>query len=176
VFLHGAARNAARPPAIPQADDDETIRTVMNDRTKHIRGFLTKSDAVAALLEEIRRRNDLLARIRRRLPPVIEGHCRQATLQAERLTLFVDSPLWVDRLRFVSPQLVKDLGDDGIQVAECRVRVAPEGMPRIQPASSVPAGASPGAVMQLERAADCIANPALAESLRRLARSLASRP
>ena len=146
----------------------------MNNRARHIRGFLGQSDAVAALLAEIRKRDDLLARVRRRLPPAIEGHCRQATLQAERLTLFVDSPVWVDRLRFLSPQLIEDLGQDGIPVAACRVRVAPDATARPEVAAAAPAAASPSAVKSLERAADCISDTGLSDSLRRLARSLSS--
>jgi hypothetical protein len=147
----------------------------MPDRAKHIRGFLGRSDAVNALLQEIRRREDVIALVRRLLPPAIAGHCRQATIDNGHLALFVDSPVWVDRLRFVSPQLIDALNTQGaVEVTDCRVRVLPESAGPSPSASSPAVGASHESIACLQRAADDIADRSLSESLRRLANSLDS--
>lgn len=146
----------------------------MPDRAKHIRGLLGQSDAVSALLQEIRRREEALALVRRQLPPAMAAHCRQATVESGRLVLFVDSPVWVDRLRFVSPQFTDALREQGVEVTDCRVRVLPENVSPRSPTASPVIGASHESIACLHRAAEDIADRSLSESLRRLARSLGS--
>lgn len=97
----------------------------MAKRIRHIRRHLRASDAVAALLDEIERREQLLSTVRRQLPGEIAKRCRQAALEAGELTLFVDSPVWIDRFRFLCCDLVSDLATLGIKVETCRVRVRP---------------------------------------------------
>lgn len=141
---------------------------------RHLRGHLRRSDAVAALLEEIERRERLLSTIRAAVPNALAQHCRQAALDAGRLTLFVDSPTWVDRLRFLSTQFVDALTASGVEVNTCRVRVTPDS--GTNTAASPAAGArtaSPAARACLEQAADALGDTELARSLRRLAHSCA---
>ena len=147
----------------------------MPDRARHIRRFLGQSDAVAALMDEIQRRDDLLQKIRRMLPSAVQPHCRQATIEAGRLTVSVDSPAWVDRLRFLSPQFIDALNRGDVEVTECRVRVLPELTAPVARNGSFPAASLPEAARCVEAAADCVGDAALAESLRRLARSLKQR-
>jgi hypothetical protein len=145
----------------------------MPNRARHIRGFLQQSDALSALLEEIQRRERLLAQVRRMLPEAVQPHCRQATLEAGRLTLSVDSPAWIDRLRFLSPQFMDALKQQGVEVRECHCRVLPDQSPA--PVKRVVEDVLPGraAARHLNGAADCVGSAALAGSLRRLARHLA---
>jgi hypothetical protein len=140
--------------------------------TRHIRGHLRRSEAVAALLDEIERRERLLAVIRATVPAALAAHCRQAGLEAGRLTLLVDSPVWVDRLRFLSPQFIDALTANGVEVRECRVRAAPGDAPigDDRPPGARPAP-SPVARNCLEQAAAAIGDGDLGRSLMRLARS-----
>jgi len=148
----------------------------MPDRARHIRRFLRQSDAVAALMDEIQRRDDLVEKIRRLLPSAIRPHCRQATIETGRLTVSVDSPAWVDRLRFLSPQFIDALNKGDIEVTECVVRVLPELIAPVARNSKSPAAAAlPEAARCVDAAANCVGDSALAESLRRLARSLEQR-
>jgi hypothetical protein len=110
--------------------------------TSHIRGHLRASQPIAALLDEIERREQLLSEIRAHLPADIAKHCHQASLLAGELTLCVDSPVWVDRIRFLRSELIASLAHAGIEVETCRVRVLPSGaqsVPRHPPPASRPA-------------------------------------
>jgi len=77
------------------------------------------------MLDEIERREKTLGAVRGKLPDDLAGHCRQAALVGDELTLFVDSPVWVDRFRFLGAELIDALAASGIQVARYRVRVLP---------------------------------------------------
>jgi hypothetical protein len=145
----------------------------MQVNARHIRGFLQGSDAVAALLLELQRRDALLARVRSLLPASIAGHCTQATLEDGCLTLRCDSPAWVDRLRFLSPQFLPALAAQGDAVESCRVRALPV-VPAAHPPTEVRlAGRGDSAAARaMEQTADALGDTALAESLRRLAGSL----
>ena len=118
--------------------------------TRHIRHHLRTSTAVAALLDEIERREQILSLVRRHLPDQLAGRCRQATLVAGELTLYVDSPVWIDRFRFLCRDLVSNLAAQGAAVETCRARVLPAGSsmpgseglrrePEMPPADSGPA-------------------------------------
>lgn len=154
----------------------------MQAKAQHIRGFLQGSDAVAALLLELRRREALLERVRSLLPASIARHCTQATLEDGQLTLSCDSPTWVDRLRFLSPQFLPTLAEQGEPVATCRVRAQPisgaiqdaaQQSPPFESANPGNAtGAQSGAVRALEDTAAALGDTPLAASLRRLAGSL----
>ncbi len=149
----------------------------MQAKARHIRGFLQGSDAVAALLLELSRRDALLERVRSLLPSSLARHCVQATLEDGQLTLSCDSPAWVDRLRFLSPQflplLAELLAEQGEAVETCRVRAQPVVLATREGADLRPApSAGMGAARVLEQTADALGDRPLAASLRRLARSL----
>ncbi len=149
----------------------------MAKSTAHIRRHLRASQPIAALLDEIERREQLLSDLRQRLPADLAKHCCQAALSAGELTLFVDSPVWVDRFRFLCPELIGSAvipGPDSVQteVRTCKVRVLP---------------LAPGPLSQLSRPArervaidaDPLGGgdnyggcPALSQALARLARTL----
>jgi len=149
----------------------------MTITARHIRGHLRRSEAVAALLDEIERRERLLAMIRAAVPAALAAHCRQAGLDAGRLTLLVDSPVWVDRLRFLSPQFVDALTAAGVVVDECRVRAAPGNDPIAGDAPGQ-TGPAPSAVGRacLEQAAAGLGDSELGRSLLRLALSCGQPP
>ncbi len=152
----------------------------MQAKAQHIRGFLQGSDAVAALLLELRRREALLERVRSLLPASVARHCTQATLEEGQLTLSCDSPAWVDRLRFLSPQFLPALAEQGEPVETCRVRALPMSVASRPAADQSPAPGSgtpvaatgAGSVLALEQTAAALGDTPLAASLRRLAGSL----
>lgn len=152
---------------------------------RHIRGHLQASAAISALLADLQRQEALLERVRAALPDPMAGHCVQATLEDGHLTLVVDSPVWVDRLRFLAPQLSVKLSgrlstdpdppaDEADAIRDCRVRA----QPALQLGAARPAprwyrgGASPDAVRSVESAAAALGTSPLADSLRRLAKTL----
>lgn len=144
----------------------------MPSGARHVRGFLRRSDAAAALLLELQRREELLARVRSLLPANLARHCMQATIEDGRLTLICDAPAWVDRLRLISPQFLAALVADGADVRGCRVRAQPvahRAAPR--PGGPLPRPGS-AAVQAVEQTAGAIGHNDLAASLRRLAGTL----
>lgn len=96
----------------------------------------------------------------------------------------MDSPVWAARLRLCSSSLIDTFDPRLGAVRECRIQVLPE------PSPSIPLGVRPGipepsatarganaiAAQHLLQASESIANQALGESLRRLARTLAGGP
>jgi hypothetical protein len=125
------------------------------------------------LLLEIQRREALLARIRTLLPASVAGHCTQAAIEEGLLTLICDSPAWVDRLRFLSPQLMSALVAAGDRVRDCRVRARPAAAGPYRPAARrAPAAPGGGAVQAVEQSAAALGDTPLANSLRRLAATL----
>jgi hypothetical protein len=141
---------------------------------RHIRRFLCSSDAVSALLQELSRREALLARLCSLMPASVARHCTQATIEDGRLTLCCDSPAWVDRLRFLSPQFLAALTEEGETVSECRVRAMPDPTRAAERAAHLPRppAARPETAAAIARAADDLGATPLAESLRRLADTL----
>lgn len=146
----------------------------MQPNARHIRRFLGSSDAVSALLQELSRREALLARLCSLMPASVARHCTQATIEDGRLTLCCDSPAWVDRLRFLSPQFLAALTQEGETVRECRVRAMPDPMQRRDQRAAAPRPrvASPETAAAVARAADVLGRTPLADSLRRLADTL----
>ncbi len=184
--LHGALAQVA-------GADRPTLEPPMEPTTRHVRRFLHGSDAVTALLHEVERREALLARVRALLPESVARHCSQAMLDDGRLALVCDSPAWVDRLRFLAPQLLPALSEPGAAVSACQVharpapaigsRSEPNGVPDRQhnPGTSAlrgaaGAGAASAAVQALEQTAATLGDTPLAASLRRLAVTLRHGP
>lgn len=61
-------------------------------------------------------------RLRAALPQPLRSHCSEARLEDGQLTLWVDSPAWATRARFLQPQL-PPAGEESI--ARLRIRVRP---------------------------------------------------
>lgn len=118
----------------------------MPKSTSHIRRHLRASKPIAALLDEIERRERLLSQVCRQVPAEMAGHCRQAVLRAGELTLFVDSPVWVDRFRFLCDDLIAGLAAEGVEVKTYRVRVLPIG-PTVP---TMPPGAHPASRLRAD--------------------------
>ncbi len=114
--------------------------------------------------------------VRECLPREAAAHLRGALVDGEALVLYVDSPGWSTRLRFLAPTLLQRLAAGGLVCRHCRVRVQPPGAQVAPVAPTVPpASAGPAAVRAVSSVATTVGSGKLAEALRRLARSLARR-
>jgi hypothetical protein len=148
----------------------------MAQSTAHIRRHLRASQTLSALIDEIERRERLLAALRQALPDDMASHCRQAALSAGTLTLFVDSPVWVDRFRFLCPELIGSILLAGFsstvaEVKTCKVRVLPGSIPTSIPAS-VPSPAEAAGRPDDDDHKPVPGQSALSEALASLARTL----
>lgn len=145
----------------------------MTATTRHIRRLLRSAAPAAALLDELERRERLLALIREQLPSDLSARCVQASLTAKELTLFVESPVWVDRLRFLAPQLVDALGRTGLRIERCHVRVQPHADAAGPPAARAPRHpSSPAAAAAVRQAGAALGPGPLSSALQRLAATL----
>lgn len=147
----------------------------MAKSTAHIRRHLRASQPIAALLDEIERRERLLSELRLRLPADLAKHCSQAALSEGELTLFVDSPVWVDRFRFLCPELIGSVLINGqaaadAEVKACKVRVLPPSLHSMTPLPRPEQGRAGD--NQASMSTDDANRSPLSEALARLARTL----
>jgi hypothetical protein len=137
-------------------------------RAAHIRDFLAENPAATRCLQQQRRDDKLLERLRGLLAPEARAHCIQVHVSDGELTIIVDSTAWATRLRYQAPDLAQSLADTGITQIRLRAR------PRAQEQRSGPAPRhtklTPAVVNHLMEAADGTADAGLAELFRRLAR------
>ena len=114
--------------------------------------------------------------VREALPRELVDHCLGAVVNDDELVLYVDSPGWATRLRFLAPTLFTRLATHGITCRRSRVRVQPPGE-RVAPIAPTrqTVCAGPAAVRAVSSAAATAGSDELADALRRLASSLARR-
>ena len=134
--------------------------------------FLRRNEKIASCMTAIERNAQLLREIRSVLPPPLDEHCLHASLEAGVLTLLTDSPVWSSRLRFFTPELVRNLTKSRGSIAACRIRVRPHALAL----STIPEAArknrlSPRTVQHLIDAAAGIEDATIAAALRRLAKA-----
>jgi hypothetical protein len=114
--------------------------------------------------------------VRSALPGDVAEHCLGAVVTADEVTLYVDSPAWATRLRYLAPSLLRQLTAANIGVRHCRIRVLPPG-DRAEPARP-PSRQTPitvAATAAVNSAAASTESSDLASALRRLADTLARR-
>ena len=105
------------------------------------------------------------------LPTPLNEHCRILTISGTTLILTADSSVWAARLRFHTPQLVKQLASyRPISIAAVRIRVKPPARPATPVKPKATPRRSPLAAAALKQAAQSISDPALKSGLLRLAR------
>lgn len=129
-----------------------------------------------SLSEAARRHAQASDLVRSALPAELASHCRGAVVAADEVTLYVDSPAWATRLRFLAPDLLRQLAGAGLALHRCRIRVLPPG-DRVEPAPSMPQPPreTAAASAAVSSAAAATESSDLAAALRRLARTLARR-
>ena len=109
----------------------------------------------------------LLLLVRTRLPDPLCNHCVGAVLFNQHLTLFVDSPSWITRLRFLQESLKQDLAPAGISFQQMRVK-AYHALRHNKPAPYSPASLSSNNALLMRQNAKSIEDPLLRDALLRL--------
>lgn len=113
---------------------------------------------------------ELDAHLHALIPAPLNEHCSLLSIRNDTLVLAADSPVWAARLRYYTPQLVKQLsGRQTVTVRTIRVRVNPPEIPvvarRRQPAPRLTSRSA----MLLRQAAGNVTDPDLKSALLRLA-------
>lgn len=139
-------------------------------------GLLSAQGArLADLTAEARKLEALRQCVLRTLDPEAAPHCLGADLKDGTLTLYLDSGAWTTALRYQHRALLASVQAAIRQPCHTlKLKVLPEPLPGLPPPPA-PRELSAGTRQMLESTARGVDDPALAESLKRLARDPKSR-
>jgi hypothetical protein len=130
----------------------------------HAQGSLTQ------LNRQLVQQQRLAEQVRELLPPPLNEQLLGAVLNGRRLTLLVQSPVWASRLRYLAPQLLRQLRQQGLLVEQVQPRIVPEqGKTRKRAPRKSPV-LSPQNVKLLRQTAEAMEAGPLREALLRLSR------
>jgi Dna[CI] antecedent, DciA len=134
-------------------------------------GLLSVQGAhLADLAAEARKLEALRQCVLRSLDPETAPHCLGADLKAGTLTLYLDSGVWTTALRYQHQALLASVQAATKQPCHAlKLKVLPEPLPGV-PSKPAPRSLSAETQQLLESTADGVDDPALAGSLRHLAR------
>lgn len=163
----------------PPGHPDRRTGFVMNrSGLAHIQAFLQANRLIRSQAERRHLALAALGAIRRQLPEPLGDHCSDASLSGGTLTLFVDSPAWATRIRFLKDDLARSIASQDIVKVLVQVRATggtrvgrgPLDPPRRSGSRGAAAGLTAKTAEHLLAAAEEMPDPALADTLRRLAR------
>ena len=132
---------------------------------------LRSSGIARNLLSQAQDLQLLLTRVRKHLPPPLEGHCRAALIKKRQLILFADSPAWASRLRYYSRDLKSLLLREGMRVERVSIRVMISDTPLQQKRPAVKRLSSDSASL-IRQTAEGIGDEDLSAALMRLGRHI----
>ena len=132
---------------------------------------LRSSGIARNLLSQAQDLQLLLTRVRKHLPPPLEGHCRAALIKKRQLILFADSPAWASRLRYYSRDLKSLLLREGMRVERVSIRVMISDTPLQQKKPAAKRLSSDNASL-IRQTAEGIGDEDLSAALRRLGRHI----
>jgi len=144
----------------------------------HVQALLQANRLIQQHAELQRRRLEALSAIQGQLPPALRDHCRDARLCEGILTLFVDSPAWATRVRFLTDGLARSSVSEDIVKVLVQVRAATDlqvtddglrGARRLASSQTRAPRLSDETVAHLLAIADGMPDPTLAGAFRRLA-------
>jgi hypothetical protein len=137
---------------------------------KQIHKLMATPGSMARLKQELTRQKQLLEQVRACLPATLKPQLLAAVLTDKALTLWVNSPAWASRLRYLAPQLMRQLRQQGLAIEHLHPRIIP---PRaaMQPSRRRRvAGLSEKSAEILRQTAESLEAGPLREALRRLSR------
>jgi hypothetical protein len=101
------------------------------------------------------------------VPETLSPHTRAGGLKHRRLTVFADNGAVAAKLKLLSPNLLKNLQNKGLEVTSIRIEVQVQSKRRARPASA--RTLSSGAASSLSQFAEQLPDSPLRDALRRLA-------
>jgi hypothetical protein len=138
---------------------------------KRVKQYLASDSVLTSLKTQLAAQSALKERVQKLLPAPIDEQIENAVMHSRTLTLWVNSPVWASRLRYLAPQLLRQLKQGGfildriqprIQVAETRRPLKRRTGRKIQ--------LSHGSAEALRHTADSLQDRPLREALMRLSR------
>lgn len=137
---------------------------------QRIQKLLNTQGLLAQLKRELAQQQSLLEQVRASVPSPLSEQLLSAVLSGRTLTLLVHSPVWASRLRYLAPQLLRQLRQQGLAVEQIRPRIVPAQDAKRQTQGRQPVALSPHSAESLRQAADALKPGPLREALRRLSR------
>jgi hypothetical protein len=93
------------------------------NQPRSLDSFLGNDSHLRRLAKQAMANTELLQTVQGCLPSPLHQHCHAAHIQDGQLVLFTDSPAWVMRFRFSTPQILEELRKTRPNLRGVRVRV-----------------------------------------------------
>jgi len=144
----------------------------MSKRPTPLTSLINRGSTLSALSAEARRHKASTAKIAAMLPPDLAPHCRAVVERDRLLIIYVDSPAWATRFRFLAPQLAKRMTTSG-RPPKVAIRILPEHVVTERPLQ--PAVRSNSGASDIRAMAASVGGTPLARALEKLANALSRR-
>ena len=135
---------------------------------KTIQQFISSHNALSTLGKRLSSQQVLLAQVRALLPTPLSGQLQAAVLETRTLSLFVDSPVWASRLRYLAPELIRHLKRQDLIVDQVRTRIIPGQLKRRAASGGNRLQLSAQSAEQLRQAAATLTDEPLRDAMLRL--------
>ncbi len=138
---------------------------------QNIHKLIKRNSTLTNLARSITEHQKLLDFVRALLPKSIAPHCLSAVRNESNLTLFVDSPAWSSRLRYLTPELLRSLKNHSPRVTHIKIRITPaSNNSKTHRPKRHPTPPSFEEAEQIKKTAMFVDDPELCAALHRLAR------
>jgi hypothetical protein len=138
-------------------------------RLNHL--FAKQSSQLSALIEHAKQLNRLTKILRGLTPEPLSRHIAVGNISATKLTLIADSPVWLTKLRYHAPEILKPFSiQTGLpQFRDVRYKVSPTFLQKPSTIVNKNNKLSSQAIAQIESVANALEDPKLKHALLRLA-------
>jgi hypothetical protein len=92
---------------------------------KPLSKIVASGTTYSSLVKQLSAQRTLHQQIKQLLPSPLDSQLKAVVLQKGNLTLFVPSPVWASRFRYLLPQLQNQLQQRGVGVSKARTSILP---------------------------------------------------
>ncbi|MET0051473.1 MAG: DciA family protein [Candidatus Thiodiazotropha sp.] len=131
---------------------------------------LNKRSHLRKLGQRLAQYEALLEHVRASLTAPVDQQVKAAVMHNGCLTLFAESPAWASRLRYMAPQLQRNLAARAIPVTRVEVRISPAALAVRQASGRHAEPMSEHSSESLRLTAETLADEGLKQALLRLSR------
>lgn len=144
----------------------------MSKRPQPVPALMQRARGLASLTAAVRRNEATAAKVAHHLPADLAPHCRAVVDHGRQLVIYVDSPAWATRFRFMAPALSRALGPRGSE-PRITIRILPES--RTEQVPMPAAVRSTRGASTVQAVAESMQDTPLARALARLAGAIGRR-
>jgi hypothetical protein len=137
---------------------------------RSIHSLIRDRGPLAQLKRQLSAQQALASQVAKLLPSPLNEQLQGAVLSGRRLALLVNSPVWASRLRYLAPQLARQLRQRGLPVEQVVPRIVPEERKTTSGRPSRSISLSKKNAQMLRQTAESLESGPLQDALRRLSR------